>query len=316
MTRTPTTRLLLSKPDPGTGEPYDVSIEHGSNLDTIDGAIGFTVCTSATRPTGTDAWVGRPIRETDTGLAYICAVAGGSVWRQILADNSVAFLASGRGIDVERTGTAPAYRARNVGDSVNRLEIDSNGLFTWGAGGGSAVDTNLYRGAANRLQTDDDFYVAGGRSIPRGIMAAPASTGTNGTATSGTTETRDAVLGDYVFTSAGTGRRYRVVIENLIGNGSVAGDVFQIRVRDGGGSTPTAASTLIAETCWTPISVAGTGSRSAIPFAITFTAASGTRTLSMFAVRSSGTGVFTPLASAGNGGTAARKMYVEDIGQA
>lgn len=315
MTRTPTTRLLLSKPDPGTGEPYDVSIEHGTNLDKIDGAIGFTVCTSATRPTGTDAWAGRPIRETDTGLAYICAVAGGSVWRQILADNSAAFLANDQVIDVQRTGTLPAHRVRNIGDSTARLEIDSNGKMSWGGGGGAA-DTTLYRSAANTLKTDDDFIVAGDRSIPRGIMATPASTSSNGTATSGTTETRDAALGNYTFTSAGTGRQYRVVIENLIGNGSVAGDVFQIRVRDGGGSTPTAASTLIAETCWTPIAGSGTASRSAIPFAITFTAASGTRTLSMFVVRTSGTGVFTPLASAGNGGTAARKMYVEDIGQA
>jgi hypothetical protein len=315
MSRSTTTRLLLSKPDPGTGEPYDVSIEHGSNLDKVDGAVGFTPVTAATRPTGADAWDGRPIRETDTGLCYVLD-EDGTNWRQILADTGAGFIAQDQLIDVRRTGTAAAHRIRNIGDTVARLEVDSNGKLSWGAGGASAVDVTLYRGAADRLQTDDDLYVAGGRSLPRGIMATPVSTSTNGTATSGTTETRDAILGDYVFTSAGTSRQYRVVIENLIGNGSQAGDVFQIRVRDGGGSTPTALSTLIAETCWTPISLTGTSSRAPIPYAITFTAASGTRTLSMFVVRTSGGGTFTPLASAGNGGTAARKLYVEDIGQA
>lgn len=315
MSRTTTTRLLLSKPTPGTAEPYDPSIDAGSNLDKVDGAAGFTPVTAATRPTGDDAWNGRPIRETDTGLCYVLD-EDESTWHQLLADTGAGFIAQDQLIDVRRTGTAAAHRIRNIGDTVARLELDSNGKLSWGAGGASAVDTNLYRGAADRLQTDDDLYVAGGRSIPRGIMAAPVGTSSNGTATSGTTETRDAVLGDYVFTSAGTGRRYRVVIENLIGNGSVAGDTFQIRVRDGGGSTPTAASTLIAETCWTPISGTGTASRAPIPFAVTFTCASGTRTLSMFAVRTGGTGVFTPLASGGNGGTAQRKMYVEDIGQA
>lgn len=203
MTRTPTTRLLLSKPDPGTGEPYDVSIEHGSNLDTIDGAIGFTVCTSATRPTGADAWVGRPIRETDTGLAYICAVAGGSVWRQILADNSVAFLASGRGIDVERTGTAAAYRARNTGDSVDRLEIDSNGRLSWGSGS-TGRDTNLYRSAANVLKTDDSLEVVGDLIVTGigGVLRAVKTADT--TRTSTTSVTNDPHLA--VTVPASTGR--------------------------------------------------------------------------------------------------------------
>lgn len=314
MSRTTTTRLLLSKPTPGTGEPYDPSIDAGSNWDKVDGAVGAAVVTSSTRPTGSDAWDGRFIRETDTGLVLV-RDSGASTWRKLLADTGASFLADDQLIDVRRTGAAAAYRTRRIGDTQTRFEINSDGVMGWGSGSASS-DTNLYRGAADRLQTDDDLYVAGGRSIPRGIMAAPVGTSTNGTATSGTTETRDAVLGNYVFTSAGTGRQYRVVIENLIGNGSVAGDVFQIRVRDGGGSTPTAASTLIAETCWTPISGTGTASRAPIPFAITFTCASGTRTLSMFAVRTGGTGVFTPLASGGNGGTAQRKMYVEDIGQA
>lgn len=78
MARTPTTRLALSKPD--ENEPYDVSIEHGSNLDKIDAAISFTECTSSTRPTGADAWDGRAIIESDTGKAY---VREDGAWRQI-----------------------------------------------------------------------------------------------------------------------------------------------------------------------------------------------------------------------------------------
>jgi hypothetical protein len=46
------------------------------------------------------------------------------------------------------------------GDADFRLTVDSNGKHNWGSGS-AAGDTNLYRGAANLLQTDDSLTVGG-----------------------------------------------------------------------------------------------------------------------------------------------------------
>ena len=51
-----------------------------------------------------------------------------------------------------------------TGDTVERLAIHSNGAFTWGPGNG-AVDTNLYRSAANVLTTDDSLNISGALSV-------------------------------------------------------------------------------------------------------------------------------------------------------
>jgi hypothetical protein len=66
-----------------------------------------------------------------------------------------------------------------------------------------------------------------------GVAAAPTATASRGTASSGTTETRDAVLGDYVFTGE-AGRYYQVFYNGLILSSSVAADIYQVRIRNGG----------------------------------------------------------------------------------
>lgn len=142
------------------------------------------------------------------------------------------------------------------------------------------------------------------RSTDSSIAADPTSTSSSGTASSGTTETRDAVLGDYTFT-ARAGRRYRVIYDGLIMSSSVAADVYQIRIRNGGASTPTAASTLIAASQWKAQTSGGPGQET-VPVGLTFVPGAGTVTLSAFTVRSSGTGVGTPLGT--------RELYVLDIG--
>src|SRR5688500_15886149 len=48
---------------------------------------------------------------------------------------------------------------RVTGDTHDRLIIDADGTHSWGPGNG-AVDTNLYRPAANTLRTDDLFHSA------------------------------------------------------------------------------------------------------------------------------------------------------------
>jgi hypothetical protein len=54
-----------------------------------------------------------------------------------------------------------AISVKAAADTQNTFDIQSSGQLDWGAGGSSAPDTNLYRGAANQLKTDDDLAVTG-----------------------------------------------------------------------------------------------------------------------------------------------------------
>lgn len=74
MSNTP--RLGLLKPAPG--DSVDVVTQLDNNYDAIDAAIGTTVCTSLTRPNA--PYLGQTIRETDTGLAYICTDSVAPTW--------------------------------------------------------------------------------------------------------------------------------------------------------------------------------------------------------------------------------------------
>jgi hypothetical protein len=140
--------------------------------------------------------------------------------------------------------------------------------------------------------------------IPTGN--APISTSSSGTATSGATETFDVVLGYYQFTAI-NGHRYLATMNGLIGNGSVAADVFTVQIRDSGNSSnPTSGSLLVAQQEWY-CSAAGTAGRSPVPLGMTWVAAgSGVHTLGVSATRVAGTGVFTP--------TGLRELYVVDLG--
>lgn len=67
----------------------------------------------------------------------------------------------------------PAYQSQQVAgntvfrnkllaaDSVDTFHILGTGKLEWGAGGGSALDTNLYRAAAGVLKSDSAFQVVG-----------------------------------------------------------------------------------------------------------------------------------------------------------
>jgi hypothetical protein len=151
-------------------------------------------------------------------------------------------------------------------------------------------------------------------NMGQGATATPVNTTANGTASSGTTETQDTTIGVFQW-NATAGRRYMAVMNGLIANGTIANDVFSVRIRNSNSAaTPTAASILVAESTYHP-NVAGTNGREEIPLANTFTATvSGTNTIAFFSVRTTGTGVFTPLAPAGDGGVLGREMYVVDLG--
>ena len=141
-------------------------------------------------------------------------------------------------------------------------------------------------------------------------MGAPVSTASNGTATAGgAVEIRDAVLGNYTFTAV-AGRRYRAVVDGLGASTTVAGDAVVLNIRNGGASTPTAASTAVASAkAVLPASSSGLG----IALAGTFVPGAGTVTLSLFTVRVAGTGMESPTS---NTGVVNRELYVVDIGPA
>lgn len=58
--------------------------------------------------------------------------------------------------DSSKVGTG--IKLLNIENAAIKIESnDVSGAITWGAAGGAAADTNLYRSAANMLKTDDDF---------------------------------------------------------------------------------------------------------------------------------------------------------------
>ena len=63
---TNTTKLGLIKPD--LTDIVDVG-NLNDNADSIDAAVGFTICTSATRPA--TPWAGQTIFETDTTSSFV-----------------------------------------------------------------------------------------------------------------------------------------------------------------------------------------------------------------------------------------------------
>ncbi len=158
--------------------------------------------------------------------------------------------------------------------------------------------------------TIETYLLALTSTMGQGIVAAPISTASSGTNTSGTTETFDAVLGYYPCNLV-AGRRYWAVMNGLHGGSTVTADLYNIRIRDSGtSSNPTSGSTLVASSSWyAPVS--GGPGQTFIHVAGSFIAAtSGTHTLGMSAVRFAGTGVFTPLSAS----SLARELYVVDLG--
>lgn len=170
MPLTPTTRLLLRKPDPdpSTGDLINVSLDLNGNWDKIDGAIGKTICTSGTRPTGVDRWDGREIYETDTRRSYMWSAAL-TTWLPLLVGRGTdgPYLlgqstdTSGEGINSRGSvAAAEMWRSRVTTDANPRYTVRADGRLDWGPGT-AAVDTNLYRNAANELKTDDTLSVVG-----------------------------------------------------------------------------------------------------------------------------------------------------------
>lgn len=103
---------------------------------------------------------------TGTSLTVTGAISGaGATFSGLVKANA--------GVDVQAALSGPVYLSRQVAanrvignnllsaDANNAFNILGDGKINWGAGGASAVDTNLYRNAANVLKTDDALVVTG-----------------------------------------------------------------------------------------------------------------------------------------------------------
>lgn len=168
MSSSSTSRLGLHKPDPGTGEPVDVA-KLNQSMDKIDAAIAPAVVTSTTRPAS--PYPNQMIRETNTGRTYIWN-ATSSAWNQIVIPGVATTLAD---VVVERSAAGDiVIRGLVSGDSQSRVLISANGTMTWGSGSASP-DTNLYRGGANMLKTDDNLEVAGYLDVDGGVSFGNAA---------------------------------------------------------------------------------------------------------------------------------------------
>lgn len=149
-----TTRLGLNKPngDPETGDYVDID-KLNENADKVDAAISTTVCTSSTRPT--TPFQGQLILETDTGRIYVWL---GS-WIQVPTSGSGRSLLGF--IDFERpVNTDGIVTGKVTGDTIARFVFQADGGLQLGSGS-AGRDTNLYRGGANLLKTDDAFQAVG-----------------------------------------------------------------------------------------------------------------------------------------------------------
>lgn len=142
-------------------------------------------------------------------------------------------------------------------------------------------------------------------ALPLGIMADPTVSSslfsTSGTAT----ETRDTVLGNYVFTGV-AGRRYRATWRGPM-YGQNANDQLILNVRDGGASTPTNTSTVVANGRFCT-AVSGSPGQATVVAMGTFTGA-GVHTLAAFTQNVGANNLFVTTSSE-------RQLYAEDIGAA
>lgn len=229
MADTFTVRIGARKADPT--DNVDVNAHVNANSDLWDLNLGFRICTSVTRPAS--PWQGMMIYETDTlktyfydGTAYqpVLTSGGGitvtsanpwnftrtgSTANVISVTNSTA---GGQGLRVSMTAAADmALAAQQVGDSIDRWRCYGSGLQEWGPGGSTARDTNLYRGGANLLKSDDALQIGGDLTLPGGVVRTTSSASV--TVANTTTETiiasmtlpaNDLVVGaDYRLTAWG-----------------------------------------------------------------------------------------------------------------
>lgn len=227
---TTTTKLGLRKPDPNpsTGDFINVTTDINNSMDTLDSAVGVFICTSGTRPTGSQRWDGRDIFETDTRRRYMWS-ASVNDWLPILQSRAAggptllngSTDTSGEGLNIQASVSgADILRARVTGDSNTRFLATAAGTLSWGPGN-AAADTNLYRSTANELRTDDSLVVSGnlfvGTNLSQMMLKAYENILAAGNAT----------LGSYTPIPS-TFRHLRI---HIVARGAAASQYVNVRMR-------------------------------------------------------------------------------------
>jgi hypothetical protein len=142
---------------------------------------------------------------------------------------------------------------------------------------------------------------------PRGLMASPVGSTTTTSSTT-TTEIKDSQVGDYVFTAV-SGRQYEVHYSGRAQSDAGA-TTMNVYIRDGGGSSPTNASTLLAADSIYLGGAGGAGGTSVTLCQVVSGLSAGTHTLAAFFQRTAGGGNCTMVAVS----TVQRQLYAKDIG--
>lgn len=237
---TTTTRAALVKP--ATTEFYDIAV-FNANVDTIDNLLGFTPATSTTRPSTPIA--GQGVLESDTGAAIVSngsspASASWSYLHGTGGFTTVGATGATAALRIQTTSTISGNRVvdfRKSGDANASYVCDFDGKSQWGPGGSGAPDVNLYRASSGVLKTDQtinggtDVQVAG-TTLPRGIIGGRVITGTNNLGAAITTTETEPTNMDSGSVTLTSGRRYKVWVR-FKALGSVAGDIFVLKIRYG-----------------------------------------------------------------------------------
>lgn len=208
-----TTRVSLYKP--AGGEDINVTTDLNNNLDKLDTNLNFrVVANAAARNAITPFWAGLNVRETDTGNAYISNGSGpiSGSWDQIATANTYN---SALNISTSATGNTP-FNLRVGAEANNRYHIKGDGANWWGAGGATAVDTNLYRSAANTLKTDDNLIVLGTLNV-----TGASTFGSDQSVTGNQTITGDLAvggIGQFQYATTGSNRTIAATAMTTITN--------------------------------------------------------------------------------------------------
>lgn len=156
-----TTRLQLYKPNPGTGDPVDVS-KLNQALDKIDAAIAPANITSSTRPA--TPYTNQVIRESDTGKLLVWE---GSSWAVFYDPSAWAQVSSPTLTWGNTGGTQPSlgngllvFRYQRMGRSINFMF-----KLVWGTtttGGDAAGFWNFGGLPASLNRATSDLFFPGG----------------------------------------------------------------------------------------------------------------------------------------------------------
>jgi hypothetical protein len=261
-------------------------------VDTVNNT--FLVCNTAGSPGSWNTIVNRSNSETLTNKTLTSPVINGSVTGNASVTLSN-FIVANEFIANGITGaTAASTYAGGTASGAPTTGVHTLGEFV--------IDQTGKIWICTSAGTPGTWAPVGTQGLP----TAPVTTSSNGTATSGTTETFDAVLGFYPCTLI-VGRRYRAIVEGLIGNLTNAGPaVTTVNIRNSGSaSNPTTASPIVATTLWYGTGAGSTG-RNGIAISAPFVAGSASNVLGLSYAINSSAAPFTPVGT--------RFLYVEDLG--